>query len=181
MIQIQKPGVHLGDDNIIREGATIHRSTDPATTTTLGSRTFLMTNSHIGHDCQVGDDVIIGINCGLGGHVQMGNKVVLGGAVVIHQFSRIGDYVMCAGLIAVRKDVLPYTMVAGDPVKHYRLNTVGLRRSGVKGQDYKTIEKAYREIRAGNKTLEGVEESEQVLHLKKWLSTESKRGLTGFL
>ena len=35
----------------------------------------------------------------------------------------------------IRKDVLPYTMIAGDPASHYRLNTVGLRRNGTQGQD----------------------------------------------
>ncbi len=173
--------VHIGDDNTIREGVTIHRATHPETTTTLGNRAFLMAYAHIAHDCQVGDDVIFSNNICLGGHVEVGNKVVLGGAVVIHQFSRIGDFVMCAGFMAVRKDVMPYTMVAGDPARHFRLNTVGLRRSGVKGDKYKTLEKAYREIRGGNKTLDGIEETEQVLHLKAWLAADSKRGLTGFL
>ena len=173
--------VEIGNDNVIREGVTIHRAIKAETTTRLGSGGFLMAYAHIAHDCQVGDEVIFANNICLGGHVEVGDKVVLGGAVVIHQFSRIGSYVMCAGFMAVRKDVMPYTMVAGDPAKHYRLNTVGLRRSGVKGERYKTLEKAYREIRSGNKELQCVDETEETLHLKEWLAADSKRGLTGFL
>jgi len=172
--------VALGNNNVIREGVTIHRAT-VAETTRIGSDCYIMTNVHIGHDCQVGNGVIMASNTGLGGHTEVGDKVVFGAMVGVHQFARIGSFVMCAGMMTVRKDVMPYTMVAGEPAKHYRLNTVGLRRSGVKGQNYKTLEKAYREIRAGNKALEGVDETEQVLHLKQWLSADSKRGLTGFL
>lgn len=165
---------------MIRENATIHRSTI-VEATRVGSGCYIMTNVHIGHDCQLGSGIIMASNTGLGGHTEVGDKVVFGAAVGVHQFARIGSYVMCAAMIAIRKDVMPYTMIAGEPSKHYRLNTVGLRRSGVKGARYKTVEKAYREIRSGNKALEGFEETEEVLHLREWLSADSKRGLTGFL
>ena len=178
--QNQETWVEINDNNVIRENVTIHRSTiEPATR--IGSGCYIMTNVHIGHDCQLGDDIIMASNTGLGGHTHVGDKVVFGAAVGVHQFVRIGSYVMCAGMIAVRKDVMPYTMVAGDPAKHYRLNTIGLRRSGVKGSSYKALEKAYRDIREGNKTLENIQQTEQVLHLQKWLMEDSKRGLTGFI
>ena len=175
-----KTWVEIGNDNVIREGVTIHRATRAETSTRLGSGGYLMAYAHIAHDCQVGDEVIFSNNICLGGHVEVGDKVVLGGAVVIHQFCRIGSYVMCAGFMAVRKDVMPYTMVAGDPARHYRLNTVGLRRSGIVGERYKLLEKAFREIRSGNWTLQGVDETEEIQQLKKWLAADSKRGLSGF-
>ncbi len=178
--QSSETWVEIKDNNVIRENVTIHRATT-AEVTRVGSDCYIMTNVHIGHDCQLGNGIIMASNTGLGGHTQIGDKVVFGAAVGVHQFARIGSYVMCAGMIAIRKDVMPYTMVAGEPAKHYRLNTVGLRRSGVKGQNYKTLEKAYREIRSGNKSLEGIEETEQTLHLKEWLGADSKRGLSGFL
>lgn len=173
--------VEIGDSNTFREGATIHRATDPATTTRLGSNSYLMANAHIGHDCQVGNNVIVAINCAIGGHVEVGNNVVFGGAVVVHQFSRIGAYAMIAGFVAIRKDVLPYTMIGGEPVRHYRLNTVGLRRAGIKGDSYKILERAYRAIRAGDRTLENTELTPETEYLKAWLSAESKRGLSGFV
>ena len=173
--------VEIGDDNIIRECATIHRATHADTPTRLGSNTFLMAYAHIAHDCQVGDNVIISINTCIGGHVEVGDNVVLGGAVVIHQFCRVGSYSMLAGFMAVRKDVMPYTMIAGDPARHYRLNTVGLRRAGIKGARYKTLEAAYRAVRSGDKTLQQIESTPEIEHLREWLAAESKRGLSGFL
>lgn len=173
--------VEIGDANTLREGVTIHRSTSPSKSTRLGSENYLMAYSHIGHDCTVGDKVIVTINTAVGGHVEIGNNAVIGGSVAIHQFCRIGQYAMVAGFIAVRKDVLPYTMVAGSPARHYRLNSVGLRRSGIKGDRYHVLEQAYRSLRSGNKSLDGIAASAEVEYLREWLSAPSKRGLSGFL
>lgn len=173
--------VEIGDTNTLREGVTIHRSTSPSRATRLGSNAYLMAYTHLGHDCNVGDGVIITINTAVGGHVEIGNNAVLGGSVAVHQFCRIGQYAMVAGFIAVRKDVLPYTMIAGDPARHYRLNSVGLRRSGIKGDRYRILEQAYRAIRSGNKSLQGIDTSAEVDHLREWLAKDSKRGLSGFL
>jgi UDP-N-acetylglucosamine acyltransferase len=173
--------VEIGDANVLREGVTIHRSTAPSRTTRLGSNNYLMANAHIAHDCNVGDGVILTVNAAVGGHVEIGNKVVIGGSVAVHQFCRIGQYAMVAGFIAVRKDVLPYSMIAGDPARHYRLNTVGLRRSGVTGDRYRKLEQAFRAVRSGDKSLADIEDTEEVRYLRDWLSRPSKRGLSGFL
>ncbi len=173
--------VEIGDGNTIREGVTIHRATNPGTPTRVGSNCFLMAYAHIGHDCQLGDGVIFASYSALGGHTEIGDNVVLGAAVAIHQFCRIGSYTMLAGFMGVRKDVLPYTMIAGDPARHYRLNTVGLRRAGVKGARYKALEAAYRAVRSGDKSLQEIESTPEVEHLREWLSAKSKRGLSGFL
>jgi UDP-N-acetylglucosamine acyltransferase len=173
--------VDIGDCNTLREGVTIHRATAPSASTRLGSHNYMMAYSHLGHDCNVGDGVIITINTTVGGHVEIGDKAVLGGSVAVHQFCRIGRYAMVAGFIAVRKDVLPYTMIAGDPARHYRLNTVGLRRSGVKGERYRILEQAYRALRLGDKNLRGTANTDEVAYLREWLAKDSKRGLSGFL
>ena len=57
---------------------------------------------------------------------------------------------MIAALVVVRKDVLPYTLAGGEPVKHYRLNTIGLRRRGVTGERYAALEAAFRALRDGH-------------------------------
>lgn len=173
--------VQIGENNTLREGVTIHRATAPASSTRLGSDCYLMVNSHIGHDCIVGDGVILTINAAVGGHVTIEDKAIIGGGTAIHQFCRIGRYAMVAGFIAIRKDVLPYTMIAGAPARHFRLNTVGLRRAGIKGESYRVLEQAYRAIRAGDKALLEVGDTAEVAYLREWLGQESKRGLSGFL
>jgi UDP-N-acetylglucosamine acyltransferase len=173
--------VEIGDANTLREGVTIHRSTSTALPTRLGSNNYMMAYSHLAHDTHVGDGVIITINAVIGGHVEIGDKAVIGGSVAVHQFCRIGQYAMVAGFIAVRKDVLPYTMIAGDPARHYRLNTIGLRRSGVTGDRYRSLEQAFRRVRSGDKSLDAIASTEEVDYLREWLSQDSKRGLSGFI
>jgi UDP-N-acetylglucosamine acyltransferase len=177
----QETGVQIGDANTFREGVTIHRATVPGTSTSLGSNCYLMVNVHLAHDCHVGDGVIMTSNTAVGGHVEIGDGAIIGGGVMVHQFCRIGRNTMVAGFIAVRKDVLPYSMIAGTPPRHYRLNTIGLRRAGIKGERYKVLEQAYRSLGRGNQSLDELEQSEEVVHLREWLSQDSKRGLSGFL
>jgi UDP-N-acetylglucosamine acyltransferase len=172
--------VEIGDKNILREGVTLHRATAASTSTRLGSGCYVMINTHIGHDCRIGNGVILS-SVALGGHVQIGDKAVLGASAAIHQFCRIGQYAMVAGFMPIRKDVMPYTMVAGNPARHYRLNTVGLRRSGIKGERYKVLEKAYRAVKSGDKLLLGIEDTDEVQSLREWLAQDSRRGLSGFL
>ncbi len=172
--------VEIGDDNVIREGATIHRAFEKGGKTSVGSNCMLMINSHVAHDCTVGDNVVLTNNVMLGGHVEIGRGTIFGGASGAHQFVRVGPFCMVAGMAPLRKDVLPFTMIGGDPVRHYRLNSVGLRRNGIKGDRYRALEAAFRALRAGDKALEGVPETEEVLYLREWLGAKSKFGYYGF-
>ncbi len=172
--------VEIGDENIIRENCTVHRSTHPGVPTTLGSKCYLMSYSHVAHDCQIGDEVILTAYVGLSGHIEIGDKAVLGGHVGTHQFIRIGKYSMIAGYTPVRKDVLPFCLLGGDPVRHYRLNSIGLRRAGIKGERYKKLEKVYRHLREGG-SIEDQKGTPEIDYLRDWILAPSKRGIYGFL
>ncbi len=171
--------VEIGHRNVIREQVTIHRSTHQEHPTSIGSDCFLMASVHIGHDCRVGDEAIL-TNCAtLAGHVEVGHKAILGGYVPVHQFVRIGPYAMVGGNTGLRKDVLPFSMVSGEPARHFRLNLVGLRRAGVTGRRYRELEGAFRVLKLGG-TLEGLPDTPEIVLLRNWLRTPSRRGLTGF-
>ena len=173
--------LEIGDDNIIREMVTVHRALgEESFVTKIGSHCFLMANSHVGHDCVIGDHVIITNSAAIGGHVEIGDRAVIGGMSAVHQFVRIGSLVMVAASVMVRKDVLPYCMVGGEPVKHYRLNTIGLRRNGITGKAYNVLEAAYRCLRQG-KDLDDIETTPEVQHWIHWMGAKSRRGLTGFV
>ena len=120
-------------------------------------------------------------NIVMGGHVVIGDSVVMGGCAGAHQFLRIGAYAMVAGYAQLRKDVLPYTMIGGDPVRHYRLNSIGLRRGGFDKERYRAVEAAFRALRDGNKEMAGVPETDDVNHLRDWLAEKSKYGVYGFV
>ena len=172
--------VEIGDNNVIREMSIIHRAFQPGAATRIGSDCFLMSQLHIGHDCVIGNKVTLSSGVVLGGHVEIGECVVMGGTAGAHQFLRIGAYAMVGGFVPLRKDVLPYTMIGGDPVRHYRLNSIGLRRGGFDKERYRAVEAAFRALRDGNKEMEGVPETDDVKHLRAWLAAKSKFGVYGF-
>lgn len=173
-------GVTIGDDNVIREGVTIHRAYEPGGCTRIGSGCFLMTYSHVGHDCIVGDRVTLSNNVLLGGHVEVGDAVVMGGAAGAHQFVRIGPYCMVAGYAPLRKDVLPFTLVGGEPLRHYRLNSIGLKRNGFAKERIRALEAAFRALRGGDGSLATVPDGPDVQYLREWLSAKSAYGHYGF-
>jgi len=172
--------VVIGDNNVMREYVTINRAYYPGAETRVGSNCFFMTSAHVGHDCIVEDNVVLTNNATLAGHVEVGRNVIIGGLSAAHQFLRIGPYCMVAGCVALRKDALPYTLVGGAPVRHYRLNTIGLRRNGVTGERYRALEQAFRALRDGAKTLDDVAQTEEVRFLQDWLAVDSKYGRYGF-
>jgi UDP-N-acetylglucosamine acyltransferase len=178
--QGEETWAEIGDRNIIREGVTIHRSMSPDQPTRVGSDCFLMAYTHIAHDCVVGDGVIITNNSCLAGHVEIGERTVLGGAAMIHQYCRVGPYAMLGGMSGVRKDILPYAMVAGYPALHYGLNKVGLRRSGISEERYAALQEAFRALRAGRE-LPGSLNSQEISVLRAWLGKPSRRGCAGFV
>jgi UDP-N-acetylglucosamine acyltransferase len=135
--------VRIGADTVLREGVTVHRGTPPGSTTSVGKRCLLMALAHIGHNSQVGDDVVIVNGCVLGGHAQVGPRAFLGGGAAIHQFVRIGALAMLAGNDTLLRDVPPFMMTD----RHGRIagiNVLGLRRAGVSREERAEIQAAHR-------------------------------------
>lgn len=118
----------IGKRTVIREYATIHRSTKEGEATTIGDGCYLMAVSHVGHDCHLGNNVILANGALLAGHVEVGDNSFISGNVVVHQFCRIGDYCMVGGFSGVNKDVPPYMLVRGPSVLR-SVNLVALRRA----------------------------------------------------
>jgi UDP-N-acetylglucosamine acyltransferase len=173
----QETWLKVGARTLIREAVTLHRATleDP---TVVGEDCYLMGHVHIGHDCKVGNGVIITQSTSLAGHVEVGNYAVLGGSAGIHQFVRIGSLAMVGAMSKVTRDVLPFSLVDGTPALHYRLNSVGLRRSGITGEAYTQLEAAFKALQKGS-SFEPQSVETQVLQA--FLDAPSKRGFSGFV
>jgi len=170
----------IGDGNVFREGVTLSRATQPGTSTRIGSGCYLMNNSHVGHDCTVGDYTVFASGATLGGHVHVGDRVFLGGGVMTHQFCRIGSFAMLQGLAGINKDVLPFMMVGGRPGKHYRLNLVGMRRAGIDGERLKAVSAAIRRLR-NRQDLDGLPDTPELAYLRDWIGVKSRRGILPFI
>jgi UDP-N-acetylglucosamine acyltransferase len=131
----------------LREGVTMNTGTESGGgITRVGNRCSFMVGSHVGHDCQVGDNVTLANNVVLGGHVEVGEHTFLGGHVAIHQFVRIGEGVMMAGMSAARDDIIPFGFALGQTGALVGLNIVGLRRRGATRAEMHRIRRAYRSL-----------------------------------
>ena len=170
----------IGDNNVFREGFTAHRSSKENGETRIGSGCYFMNNSHVAHDCTIGNNTIFANNVAIGGHVEVGNNVFMGGAVVVHQFCRVGSYAIVQGTTGLNMDVIPFMLIGGRPARHYKLNTVGLRRAGITGDRYKVLSAAFRLLK-NKQSLDALEETEELKQLKEWLAVKSRRGLHGFI
>ncbi|MDI6781744.1 MAG: acyl-ACP--UDP-N-acetylglucosamine O-acyltransferase [bacterium] len=134
----------IGDNNVIREYVTIHRGWHKGDATRIGNNNFLMANTHIAHDCQIGDNVIMANAATLGGHVIVEDNAFISGLVGIHQFVRIGTLSMIGGCSKVVQDVPPYALADGHPACVSGLNIVGMRRAEIIPQVRGVLKKAYK-------------------------------------
>jgi len=180
-----KTFVKIGDNNIIREYATVNAATNEGDATIIGSNCLLMAYSHIAHDCIIGDNVILANAVNLAGHVTIHDHAILGGMVPVHQFVRIGTHSFVGGGCRVAKDVLPYIKIAGTPVKVSGLNTVGLKRRGFEDSQLERIKAAYRLIyRSGLNVTQAIERIEIEIEPSEEIKTlldfirGSQRGIT---
>ena len=139
-------GVVIGSGNTIRENVTVHRALEEDDATILGNNNLLMVNTHVAHDCRVGNHTIFANNAMLAGHVTVGDRAYLSGAAAVHQFCRIGALAMVGGQSHIVKDVPPYVTVDGLSSLVVGLNQVGLRRAGFSVEEIRRLKMAYRVI-----------------------------------
>lgn len=145
----------IGDNNIIREGVTIHRGTvQDRNETTIGDHNLLMAYVHIGHDSVIGNHCILVNNTALAGHVHIGDWAILSGFTLVHQFCKIGAHSFSGMGTAIGKDVPAYIMVNGSPAEAKSINAEGLRRRGFNKEDIATLIKAYKTIYRRGLTLD---------------------------
>jgi UDP-N-acetylglucosamine acyltransferase len=176
---------HVGQGCILREGVTIHRGTQPGSTTRVGNHCFLMAYAHVGHNSIIGDHVIMANNTLSGGHVSIGEGTFMGGGSGIHQFVRIGERAIIAGLIRATMDLPPYFM-SGDVNICNGVNMVGLRRAGYGPAERRDAINAYKILyRSGMNFSQAVEklgrEAKTAAGKKiyEFVSQESRRGIMG--
>lgn len=142
----------VGDNNSIRENVTISRGTASKGTTKVGNNNLLMENMHIAHDCVVGNGCIIGNSTKFAGEVIVDDFAIISATVLIHQFCRIGSYVMIQGGSRTSMDIPPFVIAGKEPIRYAGLNIIGLRRRGFSNELIELIKEAYNIIYNGTGT-----------------------------
>ncbi len=144
--------VVIGDRNVFREGTTVHRGTTEGSETRIGNDCFFMANSHVAHNCVVGDGVFLANGALLGGHAEVGDRAFLSGNTAVHQHVRVGKLALLQGVSAASRDVPPFCIVVGVNVLR-GVNVVGLRRAGLDRQRIAAVRQAYRSLFFGRPNL----------------------------
>lgn len=176
--------LQVGAGNIVREYVTINGGTGPQGTR-VGDRCFLMTSSHIAHDCQVGNGVVMANQATLGGHVVIQDRAIIGGLAAIHQFTRVGEQAMIGGMSGIAEDVIPFGMAVGNRARLIGLNLVGLKRSGVSRPEIHAMRAAFRQLFDDGGSLAerldqaaaGYRDNARVQKIIEFIRAPSKRGL----
>jgi UDP-N-acetylglucosamine acyltransferase len=140
----------IGDNNMIREFATIHRGTVTGhAETVIGNGNMFMAYSHVAHDCRIGNGVVMANVATLAGHVTVEDNVILGGLVAVHQFVSIGTNAMVGGGTMAALDILPYTIATSGRKRETKLrglNLIGLKRRGFSADTINNLKKAYKTL-----------------------------------
>jgi UDP-N-acetylglucosamine acyltransferase len=134
--------LRIGDHNIFREMATVHRSNRMEEDTLIGSHNYLMVNSHVGHNCKLGDHVILANGALLSGHVTVGDRAIISGNCLLHQFVRVGRLALMQGGSAISKDLPPFTVARGGN-GICGLNVIGLRRAAFTAEERQELKRVY--------------------------------------
>ena len=144
----------VGANCTIREGVTMNPGTaGGGSITTVGDGCAFLANSHVGHDCRVGSNVIFSNNVMLAGHAEVGDFAIIGGGAAVIQFARIGPHAFIGGMSGVENDVIPYGMAIGNRAYLSGLNIVGLQRRGFARDQVHALRRAYRLLFAAEGTL----------------------------
>jgi UDP-N-acetylglucosamine acyltransferase len=135
--------VEIGDHNIFRENVTVHRGTTQSWTTRIGSYNFFMVNSHIAHDCKIGNRCILANGALIGGHCELADNIYLSGNSALHQFVRVGRLALLSGCSATTKDIPPFV------VQQYidtvvGVNVIGMRRAGCSHEQIDAVRMAFK-------------------------------------
>jgi len=173
----EKTFLQIGENTTIREFATLNRATTHSYYTRIGNNCLIMAYAHVAHDCQVGNNVVLANSVNLAGHVIIEDFVGIGGLTPVHQFVKIGTQCFIGGGLRIPKDVPPYILAMGEPLRFAGLNKIGMQRRGFSDEALTAIKQAYRILyRQNNTTAEAIDkisnqfsEISEVMHLVDFL------------
>ena len=135
----------IGAKSIIREQVTINRGTQVGGgLTSIGEGCYIMSKSHIAHDCSIGSAAILGAYCGLSGHTHIGERTVLLGKCATQPFVKIGqDCYLIAGT-ELMFDVPPMMVATRHCLRG--INVRGLLMRGTERKDVAALKKFYERL-----------------------------------
>lgn len=143
--QQEKTGLYIGNGNVFRESASVHRGTVTGIgETRIDNDNLIMGYVHIAHDCVLGNNNIIANYVGLSGHVAIDDHVTVGGQSGVVQFLPIGSYAYIGRASTIDKNILLYASGYGNRIEIKGVNIVGLKRAGFPRETISAIADAHK-------------------------------------
>ena len=143
----EKTFLEIGDNNSFREYTNISLGTNHGgKITKIKNNSLFMVGVHIGHDSQLGNNLVIANNAAIAGHCVFDDDVIIGGNSAVLQFTRIGKGAMIGGMTGIDKDVLPFTLIKGNRSYFENINLIGLKRKGFKNKEIENYKKVVNEL-----------------------------------
>jgi UDP-N-acetylglucosamine acyltransferase len=172
----------IGNRVTMREGTSVHRGSQAESATTIGDDTTLLTQAHVGHNCELGRNVLVLNGAQVSGHIIAHDRAIIGGHCLLHQFIRIGHLAFLAAGARVGMDIPPFMTCQGETTI-VTYNLVGMRRAGYSPEDIFEIRQAHRTLyrsgllfRDAVKRLADTVKTDAGRILVSFLQSESKRG-----
>jgi UDP-N-acetylglucosamine acyltransferase len=134
--------LEIGDGNVFREHVTIHRAVTAGGVTRIGNANYFMVNSHVAHDCVVGDRCMLANGALVAGHCVLQDGVLMSGNSAVHQFVRVGRLGLVSGLAGSTMDLPPFMIVQRLNVV-CGVNVIGMRRAGISHAGIDAVRKAF--------------------------------------
>lgn len=138
--------VVIGDNNKIREQVIINRGMRKESETKIGNNSFIMAQTHIGHDSEIGNYCVIGNAVKIAGDVKIGNYTILSSNSMVHEKFHVGEWVLIKGGCRVNGNVPPFTIMAHNPITYFGVNSYVLKKARKNDEIINDIAKCYRHI-----------------------------------
>lgn len=138
--------VAIGDNNKIREQVIINRGIHEESKTVVGNNTFIMAQSHIGHDTEIGDYCVLGNAVKIAGDVKIGHHTILSSHALVHEKCHVGDWVLIKGGCRVNGNIPPFAVMAHNPITYFGVNAFVLKKWKMSDNIIDDIAKCYRHV-----------------------------------
>lgn len=138
--------VVIGDNNQIREQVIINRSIHKDGKTEIGNNSFIMAQTHIGHDSTIGNYCVLGNSVKIAGDVKIGDYSILSSHALVHERCEVGSWVLVKGGCRVNGNVPPFVVMAHNPITYFGVNAYVLKKGNKSDEIINDIAKCYRHV-----------------------------------
>ncbi|MCM1033531.1 MAG: acyl-ACP--UDP-N-acetylglucosamine O-acyltransferase [Odoribacter sp.] len=143
----QKTHCYIGNNNVIREHVIINRGITPDGGTRIDDNTFVMADSHIGHDTHIASNCVLGNGVTIAGDVKVAHGSIMSSNVILHEGVHVGCLALVKGGCRISTHVPPYVIIAHNPASYYGVNSIVLgKHAAFPEEAIDVIAKAYRLI-----------------------------------